>query len=416
MYKKQEYQSHLRKIFAVCLSLVLVLVISPAPQTAKAILVATQDITQDANGGVANYGYGFVPFAPTPIWQEFKPTFDNILAVGIHFYKLGSPGGTVTIEIKDDTGTTSLGSKTYNEADIPNDWKIIVFDSAIPVIPGTIYRIYFSIAGGTYDTDNRFSWWGNDSGTSTYSCSPVDCEHTFYGSNSDFDFRFRTYGNPAIFSDGFESGDMSAWSTTKGTSVSSAGFGVNTLCKLCVTTTGPLIESYSLKVRIPDKKPHYIQDNTPTWVKNYHTYFYIKPGKTLKMDKLNKFTVFQAKQGKKTPFFLQIRKKGTQFQLRGLVRTDAGTNLKTAWTLLPKASTKVDVKWEAASWPGADDGFLYISINDIPKVSKFSVDNDTLFIKFVRLGITAPINGAYNIFGSFKLDAFFSEAVSKYFS
>ncbi|MDH5607709.1 MAG: hypothetical protein OEY93_12580, partial [Anaerolineae bacterium] len=144
--------------------------------------------------------------------------------------------------------------------------------------------------------------------------------------------------------------------------------------------------------------------------------FQIKVGNTLKMEHLNKFTVFQGKQGKKSPFLVQIRKKGTQFQIRGLIRTDGGTFQKTVWTELPRESTKVDVKWEAASFAGANDGLLEISINDFAVGFIYNVDNDSLHVKFVRLGITAPIKARYNIYGTFKLDAFFSEAISNWAS
>ena len=388
------------------LTALLMLVVSAPGSTAKAILVGNLDQIQVGTGGTATIGYGLDNVIVR--YQEFKPTFDNIIRIELDFYKTGSPGGTVTVEIKDKTGSTSLGSVVFSEAGILNGWNSVDFASTINVTPGTIYRIYVYTTGATINISNYISWWGNGSGTSTYSCSPVDCQTDKYGINPDFDYRFKTWGDPAIFSDGFESGNLSAWSGKVGARISDPSFGTEALCKLCVRMKGALAGSYSLKVRIPDKKPHFLKDSSPIWVKTYTGSFIIKVGKTLQMDHLNKFTVFQGRQGKKVPFLLQVRKKGTIFQIRALVRKDGGGYLKTSWALLPKAATKVTVGWGASSGAGANNGFVVVFLNDIMAGTVYYVDNDQHVVNYIRLGVTAPIKALYNISGAFKLDDFIS--------
>jgi len=498
MFKVRSVLSLKKFIITVCITLILVLALSPRPQAARAVLTAVLDQVQDNNGGAADYGYSFSSFDPQPMWQEFKPTFDNVNAVDIHFGKVGSPGGSVTIEIKDAAGTSSLGSKTYNEADVPDGWKQVIFDTAIDLTPGSVYRIYYAISGGVYDLYNRLSWWGNNSGTSTYSCSPVDCQHVFYGSNPDFDFRFRTYGAPdattttinshtpnpsrigqsytvdvtvtsshtpqgtvdvddgngntclitlsggtgacdltsttsgvktltaqynstaafydsvdttthdvttQIFADGFESGDLSAWSSAWGTA---AAANFNALaCKLCVVSKGALVDSYSLKVRIPDNKPHYVQDDNPLSETEYHARFKFKRGRILKMTGGSKFKLLEAKNGTTTSFFIQVRKKGTKFQIRAVAKLDNGLNAATPWTILPKAATWIEVEWIASS--GANDGMILLYINDILKGEQIDLDNDTFAVDLVRLGVAAKFRAKFTITGAFKLDAFDSD-------
>ena len=211
-----------------------------------------------------------------------------------------------------------------------------------------------------------------------------------------------------IFTDGFESGDRSAWSSSVGATAFDNDFSAAAVCKLCVNKLGSLVDQYSLVVQVPDKLPHYVVDTTPSLQTTFNTRFQIKV-KALSMAHLNKIRVFQARKGTKQVFFVEIRKNGTSFQIRTTARKNDGTYTSTGWFLLPKKSSTIEINWAA----GAGTGSINLYINGILKENKTGISNDTLSVETIHLGTTKPLNPAYVITGSYKLDAFASDASSK---
>ena len=207
-----------------------------------------------------------------------------------------------------------------------------------------------------------------------------------------------------IFHDGFESGDLSAWSGANG-----ADFNASLACNLCTTTTGPLHGTTSLRVKIPNRNPHYVE-NVQSLITKYNARFKIKLGNTLKMGNLHHFVLFLAKSGNKTPLQLQVRKMGTKFQIRALAKLDNGNQAITMWTALPKKATLVEVDWAAAKGISKHNGYVKLFINNKLKQKKTGLDNDTITVGTIRLGIADPIQTAFNISGSFLLDYFDSDS------
>ncbi|MEK6222318.1 MAG: hypothetical protein N2D54_08720, partial [Chloroflexota bacterium] len=212
--------------------------------------IQTPKLDQEQHNNGAGYSYVIRINSVTALWQQFKPRYNNISAIGVHLHKLGSPVGAITYSIKSNDGVITYGEKIVNEADQESGWNMVYLDSPLALTPGEIYRV--EAQSTSNDASNRLAWSANDFGTSTYSCSPVDCKTDQYGGggNQDFDYQFRTYGYDApIFSDGFESGNLSKWDKKVGkTSLSSADFFADALCKLCVVGPGSLVGSKSLKV------------------------------------------------------------------------------------------------------------------------------------------------------------------------
>jgi len=208
------------------------------------------------------------------------------------------------------------------------------------------------------------------------------------------------YKPTRIFADGFESGNTNAWS-----GVVNAGFEDTAICKLCVVKKGAIHGTHSLKVRIPNRKPHFLIDATPSAETKYHASFRIKLGNTLVMDNLNKFTVFKGMSGTQSAFSLQIRRKDTIYQIRAVIRNNLGNNLATQWTPLPVKPTNIEIEWEALP----DFGFINLYINGNLKRTRGGISNDSFTIDAVQLGITQKIKAIFNINGSFILDNFDSD-------
>ncbi|MEK6222372.1 MAG: hypothetical protein N2D54_08990, partial [Chloroflexota bacterium] len=243
--------------------------------------------------------------------------------------------------------------------------------------------------------------------------SPVDCQTEQYGAgNEDRDYQFRTYGYEApLFKDGFESGNLGKWDKNVGkTSLGIAEFSAEALCKLCVVGPGSLVGSKSLKVKIPNNKARYVQDTLDSAQSEYHARFKIKRGTTLKMGKLNSFKLLVGKKGTKTPFYLEVRRKAVKFQIRGAAKKDGAGFAFTPWTNLPKAATWVEVDLKTAKLIGGSSGHIKLYINNVLKVKKTEILNETHDVKAIRLGIAEKIKNSYNISGTFLLDGFKSDA------
>ncbi|MEK6223074.1 MAG: hypothetical protein N2D54_12590, partial [Chloroflexota bacterium] len=217
-----------------------------------------------------------------------------------------------------------------------------------------------------------------------------------------------------IFADGFESGDMSAWSAIKGASshdslaiadAYATEYGIEAVDKLIVNKAASLIDQKGLKVRVVNKAVHYLQDTSPAAETSYHARFYIDIN-GLTMGKNHQFELFQGRKGTKKVFYLTVKKNGGKYWIRGSVRLDNGTYKNTLWTVLPKTTKAVEIDWKA----GVGNGFLKLYVNDVLKVKKLNVDNDTLSVKAVRLGITKKIKPAHTVSGAFYLDQYGSDS------
>ncbi|MEK6220981.1 MAG: hypothetical protein N2D54_01880, partial [Chloroflexota bacterium] len=147
-----------------------------------------------------------------------------------------------------------------------------------------------------------------------------------------------------------------------------------------------------------------VQDTTPAAETRYHARFYIDIN-GLSMNKNNKFELFQGRMANKRVFYLVVLKQNGKYWLRGHVRKDDGIYKIKYWTVLPKTTKAVEIDYKAK----AGKGFLKLYVNDVLKVKKLNVDNGTLSVKNIRLGITKKINPAYAISGAFFLDQFGSD-------
>ncbi|MEK6220620.1 MAG: hypothetical protein N2D54_00035, partial [Chloroflexota bacterium] len=209
-----------------------------------------------------------------------------------------------------------------------------------------------------------------------------------------------------IFTDGFESGDTTAWSSAVGVSgLDPADYQSAAVDKLIVNNAASLIDQKGLKVRVVNKAVHYVQDTSPAAETRYHARFYIDIN-GLTMGKNHQFELFQGRKGTKKVFYLTVKKNSGKYWIRGSVRQDDGTYKNTIWTALPKTTKAVEIDYKA----GAGNGFLKLYVNDTLKVKKLNVDNDTLSVKTVRLGITKKIKPAHTILGAFYLDQFGSDS------
>lgn len=196
-----------------------------------------------------------------------------------------------------------------------------------------------------------------------------------------------------IFADGFESGNLSAWSA------SSTDGG-----DLSVSAAAALVGSNGLQAVLDDNVAIYLTDETPTAEPRYRARFYFDPNSILMASGDNHF-IFRGYSGTSTLVLrVQFRFRNGNYHLRAALRNDASTWTNTGWFTLSDAPHAIELDWRAATAAGANDGGLTLWIDGAQQANLTGVDNDTRRIDRVRLGAVAGIDTGTR--GTYYFDAF----------
>jgi len=177
-----------------------------------------------------------------------------------------------------------------------------------------------------------------------------------------------------IFSDSFESGDFSSWTAV-----------VDRDGDLMVSETAVLVGARGMAALIDDKRAMYLRDDSPQSEPRYRVGFYFDPN-SLTMAGGNMHRLLAGRNATADIFNLDIRYRGGAYQIRGGLRTDAGTYAYTAWYALSDAPHAIELDWQAAAGPGSSDGYLSLWLDQTLQQTKGGIDNDTYRIEEVRLG------------------------------
>ncbi|HEX9872656.1 MAG TPA: DUF4832 domain-containing protein [Candidatus Tectomicrobia bacterium] len=197
----------------------------------------------------------------------------------------------------------------------------------------------------------------------------------------------------AIFADGFESGHLSAWTS------SATGGG-----DLSVGTAAALVGTYGLQAAINDNTSLYVTDDQPNAEPRYRARFYFDPN-SISMVSGDTHFLFYGYSGATTVVLrVQFRFYNGNYQLRAALRNDSTTWKNSSWFTLSDAAHFVELDWQAATAAGANDGYLTLWIDGVQKANLTAVDNDTRRIDRVRLGAVAGIDTGTR--GTYFFDAF----------
>jgi len=196
-----------------------------------------------------------------------------------------------------------------------------------------------------------------------------------------------------IFADGFESGNLTAWSS----SVTDGG-------DLSASTGAAIAGSYGLMSVIDDNYPIAVNDEAPDAEVHYRAKFFFDPN-SIAMADSDSHPIFVAYSSDLTMVLRsELRFSGGAYTLRTRLRTDGTNWINTAYFNLNDAPDYIDLEWWAASAPGASDGRLVLRINDIQVAELVGIDNDTRNIDRISLG--APTGVLSGTRGSYYFDAF----------
>jgi uncharacterized repeat protein (TIGR01451 family) len=199
-----------------------------------------------------------------------------------------------------------------------------------------------------------------------------------------------------IFQDDFNAGNLDAWSQA-------AGDGLK------VTRSAGYHGSFGLLVRLGELAPQFVQDDSPIAESRYRARFYVRLPR-LKMAEGDEFDLFTAlSPAGQLKMKLMLAARGGHTTLRMAVVLDDGSVVATPAgdevTLLPHWNV-IEIGWQAASAPGADDGALDLLVNGQPQPSLAGLDTDEARIGLVRWGAVAGLDAGTS--GAFALDEFVS--------
>lgn len=202
-----------------------------------------------------------------------------------------------------------------------------------------------------------------------------------------------------IFADGFESGDLSAWTSNK-----------NDSGDLSVSTAAALVGAYGMQAVLDDNVAIYVTDDTPNAEPRYRARFYFDPN-SLSMASGNAHYIFFGYSGTTTMVLrVEFRYYNLSYQIRVGLINDSSIWRNSSWFTISDDQHFIELDWMAATTVGANDGYLTLWIDEVQKANLTGVDNDTRRIDRVRLGAVTGIDSGTR--GTYYLDAFESRSSS----
>ncbi len=189
-----------------------------------------------------------------------------------------------------------------------------------------------------------------------------------------------------IFKDGFESGGVSSWSSSR-----------NVGGRLAVTASGALDGSFGLSANVTDTNALYVQDDTPAAEPRYRARFLFDPNGFLPGPGNGNTTVtlFAAFQETSTRVItIVLRRRQGQYAVQAQAILDGGTQVSTALANVTDAPHAVELDWRRASAAGANNGSLQLWIDEVAVAVLAGLDNDTTGVDMARLGPQTLQSGA----------------------
>jgi len=196
-----------------------------------------------------------------------------------------------------------------------------------------------------------------------------------------------------IFADGFESGNLSAWSTASTDSGN-----------LSVSAAAALVGTRSMQALINDNNSIYVTDNRPVAEPRYRARFYFDPN-TILMGSNNTHSIFSGRDASGTAVLrVEFRFSSGQYQIRASLLNDGTSFTSTAWLTISDAPHPIELDWRSSTAVGANNGGLTLWIDGVQRANLTGIDNDTRRIKSIRLGAVAGVDTGTR--GTYYFDAF----------
>jgi RHS repeat-associated protein len=204
-----------------------------------------------------------------------------------------------------------------------------------------------------------------------------------------------TDANDSLFSDDFETGDLSRWSAA----YTDSG-------DLSASMAANYWGDYGMNAVLDDNNAVYVVDNSPTAEKSFHARFYIN-GDGVSISSGGLIYVLQGidNTGTIEYFHVLLQKSGTTSQVIASIRASNGTYTSGPWVNLNSGWNSVEIGWEAKELFGT----LSLWVNGTQVTSLTNIDNQADSLEYVRLGM---IGSSGTISGQLAIDDYESRRYS----
>ncbi|HET9908996.1 MAG TPA: right-handed parallel beta-helix repeat-containing protein [Anaerolineales bacterium] len=196
-----------------------------------------------------------------------------------------------------------------------------------------------------------------------------------------------------IFADGFESGNLSAWTA----SAINGG-------DLSVSSSAALVGAQGLQAVINDTNTIQVTDDSPNAEPRYRVRFYFDPN-SISMASGDAHFIFKGFMGTSTEVLrVEFRQSAGLYQIRtGAFQNDSSW-VYSDWYTISDGSHSIELDWSAETTSGPTNGSLTLWIDGIGKVTLAGVDNSGKRIDRIRLGALTGIDAGTR--GTYYFDAF----------
>jgi hypothetical protein len=210
-------------------------------------------------------------------------------------------------------------------------------------------------------------------------------------------------GTDLIFADGFESGDLSAWSAA---ATGGGDLTVSPSAALAATRQG-------LQGVVDDTAGLFVQDDAPLDEHRYRARFYFDPngfdpGEALGHLRTRIFVAFEEGPTRRL-MALVLRRRDGQYALMGRARRDDGAQADTGFFDITDAPHLLEIEWRRATTPSSNDGELRLWVDGTIRASLGGIANHGAAVDFARLGALSVKAGAA---GTLRWDEFESRRAS----
>ena len=192
-----------------------------------------------------------------------------------------------------------------------------------------------------------------------------------------------------IFADGFESGNLLAWTCQY----------QRYQCEPRGRTRG----HPGLQALINDNNAIFVNTDSPNAEPRYRARFYFDPNSIL-MANNDAHIIFKGFAGASTEVLKVEFHKSAGYEIRVSIADDASTFINSNFFTISDAPHVIEIDWRAATAPGANNGGLTLWIDNVQQVDLTGVDNDTRRVDSAKLGALSGIDTGTR--GTYFFDAF----------
>jgi predicted outer membrane repeat protein len=293
----------------------------------------------------------------------------------------GGPAGSVTVNIVSDEGNTLCTTSAISNS----------CSSQLKFNNPFGHLIRASVGGDFAEVDHYV----NPPATDTLTYTPTA---TATPSNTPTSTG-TAGGSDLIFADGFEGGNLSAWSS----STTDAG-------DLQVSSQAALVGGYGLQAIIDDANVLSVVSEHPAAEPRYRARFYFDPN-AISMASGDIHVILRGYSGASLVVLrMEFGYAAAGYQIRAGVVNDGAVWTSTSWFPLTDAPHAIELDWRAASGAGSNDGGLTLWIDGLEGQNVAGIANDSLRIDRVLLGALSSIDPGTR--GIYYFDAFESRKQS----